>query len=105
MSEKKKKREVSELFMLIAALAVREGGKDISDHEGCWEHDINEKWRVAVNGHEETVKTEFGLSVPPYAALITHLDFPVGILNAVGGHMLYGVEDNLIKRLKKMVEA
>ncbi len=73
----------SEAFMLIAKLASALGIQSIKDLPGPWEHRVDEKFKIRLNGHAEEVD-----GIPPYNALIDYEGWPWAILSPVDGHLM-----------------
>jgi hypothetical protein len=86
-------------FCLIAEIGIAAGASPLTKHVGCWEHTIDDAWRLAVNGHRTPTRTTWGAEVPPIHAIVEHLGWPVAILSPYGGEVagINGVtEDALI---------
>jgi hypothetical protein len=90
----------SELFDLIARVAIAEGAAPLNKRIGCWEWELGE-WSIAVNGHNAPTKTSDGVEVPAFNAYVAHGDLPCGFVDPFGGVMLAGAENDLIADLKQ----
>ena len=73
-------RSLTATFVLIAELAAAKGVQRISQLPGLWCCDVDERWRVEVNGHDEDID-----SVPPYHARITYNGWPAGLASPYEG--------------------
>lgn len=96
--------QVTEAFAEIAALAVRLGVIEINKLPGCWEHQVDERWWIAVNGHNEPVECSRGLKIDPFDCYIEFNGWPAGSLNPAGGIIAAGEganEDTFIEALKQ----
>jgi hypothetical protein len=94
---------VSEVMAEIAAMAAALGVTRINEMEGCWEHQIDDQWWVAVNGHQEDMECSTGGKVPPYGMWFEYNGWPAGLVGASGGWVAAGAaanEDSLIDAIK-----
>ena len=94
---------ITEAFAEIAALANRLGIHDITRFPGCWEHQIDEHWWMAVNGHREKIACSSGEKVPPFSAYVRFNGWPAGVIDPAGGIIAAGEvanEDAFIEALK-----
>jgi len=92
----------SEAFSLIVTLALATGAKSIVDLPGCWEHQIDAQWWVAVNGHKKPRMCSTGTDVPPFTAYLTFNEWPAGFIDVHGGILAAGAaanEDTLCEAL------
>lgn len=92
-----------EVFAEIAALAQRLGVRSIKDLPGCWEHDVDGHWWIAVNGHRIPMKCSRGPEVHPFTVYVEWKGWPAGIITPDGGTLAAGDaanEDALIAALK-----
>lgn len=95
---------MSVAFHEIVELALRLGVRRINELPACWEHQVDEQWWVAVNGHREEIACSTGAKVPPFCAYVTFNEWPAGILHPDGGVLAAGAaanEDALIDALRK----
>lgn len=98
---------VSEAFMAIVELGTALGIPPLCQHVGCWEHRLDDRWFIAVNGHRTPMKTAAGVEVPPFTAYVERDGWPAGLINPSGGAMVgYDgeAEDELIAALRKATE-
>lgn len=97
--------QIPELFSEAMALAERMGVRDINKLSGCWEVDLADGWKMAVNGHADAVSASFsaGVRVPPYHALFVHPDYFGAIVLASpdGGLQVGQSEDAVLEALRK----
>jgi len=103
MSDGSNNQPISEAFSEIANLAMRLGVTNINQREGCWEHRIDDKWWIAINGHPEPVRCSKGAEVPAYNAYVEFNGWPVGLINPYGGALVRCTDDaegDLINALK-----
>jgi hypothetical protein len=95
--------ELTEAFLEIAHLAERLGIANIRALPGCWEHQIDKRWWIAVNANENATVCSRGPTVPPYSAYVEFNGWPAGIINPRGGVIAAGAaanEDAFIAALK-----
>ena len=98
----------SEAFSLIVTLALATGAKSIVDLPGCWEHQIDAQWWVAVNGHKKPRMCSTGTDVLPFTAYLTFDEWPAGFIDVRGGILAAGAaanEDTLCEALEAALAA
>ena len=81
-------KSITEVFVEIAALAERIGVAPINALLGCWEHQVDPHWWIAVNGHAEPVQCSMGTKVPSFSAYVQFNGWPAGIINPFGGTLV-----------------
>ncbi|WP_427340957.1 hypothetical protein [Caloranaerobacter sp. DY30410] len=89
-----------ELFVYVSKLANKLGISPIKDT--IWEHQIDDKWKIVVNGHD-TIQNYNGLDLEPFHMYIEYNGFPAGIVNPYDGIICAGSEaneDKLIEAIK-----
>ena len=79
---------VSEAYAAIAEMLLSLGVGRPCDIEGCWEHQIDDCWWVAANGHKEDVECSTGATVPPFHFYVTSNGWPAAIIGPYGGTVL-----------------
>lgn len=101
---------ITEVFAELISLAERLGVAKINEMPGCWEHELADDWRVAVNGHGEPMSCGLpfaqGVSVPPFSALFINPKYfgAMAIVSAHGGTTVGGdTETAIIEAIKKTV--
>lgn len=67
-----------EAFGRIAELAAALGVTRIGDLPGLWEHEIDEHWFIAVNGHPDKPIYRGLMPVQPFNAYIGFNGWPAG---------------------------
>lgn len=89
---------VAEVAAKVAELNKALGAPRACDVEGCWEHQIDEHWFVAVNGHKEEQALKRsnggGVTVPPFHFYLEFNGWPAGFLTPFGGTMAAGEAAN-----------
>lgn len=99
-------KQVCTAFAKIADLACLLGAVSINKFKGCWEHQINEHWFVAVNGHKTPMKTKKGIKVEPFGCYVEFNGWPAGLFNPFGGTIAAGNlanEDAFIKAIDEAI--
>src|SRR5262245_31738092 len=99
--------KVSIAFVAVADLAAALGVSNINRLPGCWEYDVDEQWRIALNGHEQPTKCERGMAVAPFHCYVEFNGWPAGELSPYGGYFAVGDaanEDAFIEALKAATE-
>ena len=81
---------VIEAYEVIAGLYFSIEKAPLIDHDGCWEHQIDESWWVAMNGHPEPKQCSTGETVKPYNCYIKFNGFPAGIMSPFFGSIAAG---------------
>ncbi len=87
-------RGITEAFAEIVALAEHLGIKPLNTFPACWEHQIDERWWMAVNGHREAIPCSMGPEVPPFTAYVQFNGWPAGQINPRGGWIAAGEAAN-----------
>jgi hypothetical protein len=108
MSEAVDDRPVSLAMDLVAQLAIKLKAHPMHKHPGCWEHQVDENWRIAVNGHRDPRNTSDGLTVPPFECYVEFNGWPAGFINPFGGVLAAGAaanEDTFIQAVRDAIEA
>jgi hypothetical protein len=82
--------QLMEAFARIADLGCALGVRDINKLPGCWEHQIDKQWWIALNGHREPMKDSHGFEVPPFSAAVEYNGWPAGIIDPSGGIIAAG---------------
>lgn len=86
-------------FGVIIQLGNALGVRDINQLPGCWEHAVDDQWRIALNGHGDE-RTAFGrATVPPYHIYVEYNGWPAGLIGPAGGVIAAGdgaTEDTFI---------
>jgi hypothetical protein len=98
--------QVSELFKLIADLAIARNLHPLHKHPDCCEIVVDENWTIAVNGHREPRKYK-DVTVEPFCAYVEWCGWPAGIIGIAGGMIAAGELANeaaLCEALKKATE-
>lgn len=101
------------VFGAIAELALALGVRDLCQRDGCWAHQVDDRWWLAVNGKREpqsVVVTARGgggeeVSVPQYSAVIYYNGWPAGIVDPFGGVLAAGEGANEDTFLAALAEA
>lgn len=79
---------ISEAYAALAELGLSLGVGNLKDHPGCWEHQIDELWWVAANGHSEPMKCSKGTEVPPFNFYVMCNGWPCGLVGPYGGVLI-----------------
>ena len=96
-------RPISLAFSALADMAIVLGAAPLTKYVGCWEHQIDAQWWVAVNGHPTPTKCSKGPEVPAFCAYLEFNGWPAGELSPFGGVIAAGAianEDALIAAIK-----
>lgn len=75
-----------------------------SKYPDCAELQVDERWRIAFNGHQETRKDSQGFEVQPFCCSVWFNGWPAGVFNPVGGCIAAGTaanEDALIEAMER----
>ena len=85
---------IPDAFGKIMALAFRLDIENIKDMDGCWEHQIDEHWWIAVNGHTEDAICSHGPTVSPFHCYIEFNGWPAGLIGMKDGIIAAGAAAN-----------
>ena len=85
---------ISEAFVAVAELGFALGLRDIAKLDGCWEYQIDERWWIALNAHDQPVACSTGAEVEPFSIYVEFNGWPAGIFSAQGGVIAAGEAAN-----------
>lgn len=91
------------VWQSVCTLAAVEGAAPLNAHEGCWCCKIDERWAIAVNGHDRDESIPKGSSifplgvakVLPFHMYVEFNGWPAGMLHPYGGSIAAGELANL----------
>lgn len=95
--------QIATAFALVADLGYAHGARDIGKRPGCWEHQVDNHWFVALNPHGhptakvggiKPINPEYEVMVPPFSVYIEFNGYPAGIIDAHGGIIAHGAAAN-----------
>lgn len=101
MVAKSKKHPITSAFVKIAELGIVLGVRGIKDLPGCWEHQMDEHWRIKVNAHSQAVD-----GVPAFHCLVEWNGFPAALFAPNGGTFVAGScanEDTFLEALDEAI--
>ena len=101
------KEIICEAFYVMGELASALGVKNINQLPGCWEHAIDEHWRISVNAHTEAVKNSQGVAVRPFDCYVEFNGWPAGFFGPRSGSIVAGElanENTLIDAMKAAIK-
>lgn len=81
---------ISEAVYRVAELAELLGATPLNKHAGCWEHQIDEEWWVAINAHGDSHRCSTGTQVPPCMMYVQFNGWPAGFVSPRGGEFAAG---------------
>lgn len=100
--------EVCEAFAVMAQLGNTVGAGPLSKHEACWEFQIDEQWKIAVNGHKEAKVCSLTTQpIEPFNCYVEYNGWPAGIIDPRGGILAAGSDANentFIDAMKARIE-
>ena len=91
-------------FATIVEYVLSHGATRLDKVPGCFERDVDERWHIALNAHNEPTKDSSGCPVPAFECAITYNGWPAGIVGPYGGVMAAGSganEDAFIDALRQ----
>lgn len=103
---KTKSATLSKAMCLICDLCIELNEHPVNKYSGCWEHAVDGKWWIALNGHEAATEcSRISEPVPPCTAYVEYLGVPVGLITPRSGSGLIvaGYENKLIVALEKKI--
>jgi len=86
--------KTSAVFLEVINFAEALGVHDICHLPGCWEHQVDEHWWIAANGHTEDMVCSSGATVPPAMVFIRFNGWPAGFVGPREGCMASGAMVN-----------
>ena len=96
-------KPISEAYYALAEYGLSLGVENLAAIDGCWEHQIDERWWVAANGHREDQQCSHGVAVPPFHWYIEFNGWPAGVIGPFQGVIAAGEaanEDAFLAALK-----
>lgn len=96
---------LSVAFVKLVDWATTKGAQSIKDLPGCWEHDIDAHWWVAINGKGQSTDCSRQVAVPAYHAYLEFNGFPAGLIAPNGGVLADGSVANEEALLAALAEA
>jgi hypothetical protein len=103
-------RPVAEALILICELATKLGVMRISNFQAGWAHQVDDDWKVTVNGTRAPIDLGW-LELEPFTALIEYRGSTAAVVHPYGGQFIKfdgGGEDafcDAVKTAIKKVEA
>lgn len=97
-----------EAFCRVVELCEALGVRNLNQLPGCWEHQIDDHWWVAVNALKQPVECSRGYTVQPYDCFVEYNGFPAGSFNPYGGILAAGEAANertFIEAIKAAIAA
>lgn len=86
---------IKEAYAVLAELGIALGAAPLTQFAGCWECQIDEHWRVAVNGHQAQRHCSFSnVAIDPFHCYIEFNGWPAGLMTPVGGTIAAGSAAN-----------
>ena len=87
--------KLCEAFAVLAKLGNLLGAGPLNKREGCWEFQIDEDWKIAINGHKEPTPCSMSdVPLMPFHCYIEYNGWPAGVINPVGGIIAAGSDAN-----------
>ena len=85
---------IAEVFVRIAELALALGACDLKALPGCWEHDVDGTWWIALNGRATPTTCSRGATVAAFTAYVEFNGWPAGLVDPGGGVIAAGAAAN-----------
>lgn len=80
-----------EAFVRLCELAQALKIKPLPEHPACWEHQVDERWWICINGHKDGPrKNSDGFDVPPFECVLKYNGWPAGMFGPFGGIVAAG---------------
>lgn len=98
---------ICEAMRVVAELAFALNAPPMNGHPNCWELQVDEHWKIAVNGHRDPRKTTGGVEVMPFNCYVEFNGWPAGFFDPYGGVLCAGAvgnEDALIAAMRTRLE-
>lgn len=94
MTKSESALEICEVFDKIAQLVIKLGAQPITRYPDCWEYDVDEHWKISLNGHTEPRQNSSGVTIPPFNCFVEFNGWPAGLFSATGGTIAAGKRAN-----------
>lgn len=78
---------VTEAYAEVVKLAAALGVRDLPSLDGCWEHQVDAQWWIAMNGHDDPVTCSKGCVVQPMEICVVWHGWPAGSIGPFDGGM------------------
>jgi hypothetical protein len=85
---------IAEAFARVVELALAAGAENLKEKPGCWEHQVDARWWVALNPHADPVDCSTGANVPPFCVYVTYNELPAATFWVHDGAFIVGSEVN-----------
>mgnify|MGYP001580137362 CR=1 FL=1 len=86
---------ICEAFVAVCELGEALGVQPLNQHAGCWEHNVDARWKIAVNGHGEPVLCGMSdVPIAPFTCYVMFNGWPAGIITPYGGTIAAGEAAN-----------
>lgn len=97
--------QICEAFAMIGRWAVLKGADDLPGKPGLWEGVLGD-FNIAINGHDEDLKSVDGLTVPPLHMLVNAPKYLAAfmLVNPSGGICAPGMEADVLDALCADIE-
>lgn len=98
--------QITEAFSLIATLGTALGIR-LDELPGLWDFQVDELWRIEINGHDAPINDHHGMPVQPFTCHLSFNGWPAGILGVSFGEIAAGSvanEDTFIEAMKRAIE-
>lgn len=88
--------QMCEAFYRICELANALKVPPLNTHEACWEYQVDERWFIALNGHDVPMKLRGRqqVEVQPFRVYIEYNGWPAGVMDYGGGIIAAGEAAN-----------
>lgn len=91
-------RQPCEAFVRLGELCLALDQHPLNKHPGCWTHQVDERWWIAVNGHHEWKPAESAkgcsagapFMVGPFNCYVEYYGWPAGYFDPFGGTIAAG---------------
>lgn len=76
---------VCEAFVVVCEMGVAMNIAPVNTMPGCWEHQVDDHWWIAMNGHNDEMVTSKGQKVPPFHVYAERNGWPCMLFSPAGG--------------------
>lgn len=75
----------------VLTLTQHLGVSNLKEHRGAWQHQIDEQWHIAINGHEASIEVEppggMKVDIPPFGICVWFNGWLAGLFSPNGEGM------------------
>jgi hypothetical protein len=94
-----------EAFVRLVELGIALKIAPLPQHPACWEHQVDQRWWICLNGHKESKRNSDGFDVPSFECVVKYNGWPAGMFGPGGGIIAAGEGANESTFIEALVAA